>query len=151
MSPLGQTLLREHSNVTNALICALQLDRIYYMMNEDVDKDSVTLEALLNGLARQIQVAQCALRGMMTPDRDIFVIVQPTSKRPSILQLRACVAETEKLVTRIVERSPRIAAEVPLGALTRAEIAHSYVSSAMAIGGCLAKIFLGIVVHALIS
>lgn len=121
------------------------------MMDEETDKDSVTLEALLNALARQIQVAQCALRGMMTPDRDIFIIVQSTSKRPSMLQLRACVAETEKLVTRIVERSPRVVAEVPLGALTRAEIAHSYVSSAIAIGGCLANILLGIVIHTLVS
>ncbi|XP_076621802.1 reversion-inducing-cysteine-rich protein with kazal motifs isoform X1 [Colletes latitarsis] len=127
-----------------------QLDRIYYTMDEEVDKDSVTLEALLTALGRQIQVAQCALRGMMTPDRDIFIIVQPTSKRPSTLQLRACVTETEKLVTRILERSPKIAIEVPLGALTGAEIAHSYVSSAITIGGCLAKIFLGTVVRTLI-
>lgn len=120
-------------------------------MDEEADKDSVTLEVLLSALARQIQVAQCALRGMMTPDRDIFIVVQATSKRPSILQLRACVAETEKLVTRISERSPRIAAEVPLGALTRAEIAHSYVSSATTIGGCVTRIFLGVLVYITVS
>ncbi|XP_076293444.1 reversion-inducing-cysteine-rich protein with kazal motifs [Lasioglossum baleicum] len=128
-----------------------QVDRIYYIMDEDEDKDSVTLETLLSALGRQIQVAQCALRGMMTPDRDIFIIVQPTSKRPSILQLRACVTETEKLVTRILERSPRIAAEVPLGALTRAEIAHSYISGAIAVGGCLTHLVLGIVVYTVVS
>lgn len=102
-------------------------------MDEEADKDSVTLEVLLAALGRQLQVAQCAIRGMMTPDCDIFIVVQPVTKKPSALQLRACVTETEKLVTRITERSPRIAAEVPLGSLTRAEIAHSYVSSAMKI------------------
>lgn len=99
-------------------------------MNDETDKDSVTLEALLTALGRQIQVAQCAVRGMMTPDRDIFIVVQPITKKPSTLQLRACVTETEKLVTRISERSPTIAAEVPLGSLTRAELAHGYISSA---------------------
>lgn len=102
-------------------------------MDEETDKDSVTLEALLVALGRHLQVAQCAIRGMMTPDCDIFIVIQPVSKKPSALQLRACVTETEKLVTRITERSPRIAAEVPLGSLTRAEIAHGYVSSAMKI------------------
>lgn len=109
-------------------------------MKEETNKDSVTLEALLIALGRQLQVAQCAVRGMMTPDYDIFIVVQPVTKKLSELQLRACVTEMEKLVTRISERSPRIAAEVPLGSLTRAEIAHGYVSSAMKIRAWLATI-----------
>lgn len=107
------------------------------MMDEEADKDSVTLEALLVALGRQLQVAQCAVRGMMTPDRDVFIVVQPITKKPSALQLRACVTEMEKLVIMISERSPRIAAEVPLGSLTRAEVTHGYVSSAMEIRACL--------------
>jgi len=113
-------------------------------MDEEADKDSVTLEALLVALGRQLQVAQCVVRGMMTPDRDIFIVVQPVTKKLSALQLRACVTETEKLVTSISERSPRIAAEVPLGSLTRAEIAHSYVSSAMKIRAWLTMVVITI-------
>lgn len=116
------------------------------MMDEEADKDSVTLEALLTALNRQLQVAQCAVRGMMTPDCDVFIVVQPITKKPSALQLRACVTETEKLVIRISERSPRIAAEVPLGSLTRAEVAHSYVSSAMKIRACLTTLIITICV-----
>ncbi|XP_023289098.1 reversion-inducing cysteine-rich protein with Kazal motifs isoform X2 [Orussus abietinus] len=107
-----------------------QLDRIYYVMEEDRDKDTVTLEAMLIALGRQLQVAQCALRGSVTPEGDVFVVIQPVSKKPSSIQLAACVAEAEKLVARILERSPRIVAEVPLGSLTRAEIAHDRVSGA---------------------
>lgn len=114
------------------------------MMDQESDKDSVTLEALLIALGRQLQVAQCAVRGMMTPDHDIFIVVQPVTKKLSALQLRACVTETEKLVTRISERSPRITAEVPLGSLTRAEIAHGYISSAMKTRAWLATIFVTI-------
>lgn len=85
----------------------------------------MTLEALLTALSRQLQVAECALRGMLTPDGDVFIVNQPLSKRPSELQLAACVAEIEKLVSRVAERSPRIVVEVPLGALTGAEVAHA--------------------------
>lgn len=115
-------------------------------MNEEADKDSVTLETLLAALGRQLHVAQCAVRGMMTPDHDVFIIVQPITKKPSALQLRACVTETEKLVTRISERSPRIAAEVPLGSLTRAELIHNYISSAIEIRAWLPTIAITIVI-----
>lgn len=109
-------------------------------MDEEADKYSVTLEVLLAALGRQLHVAQCAVRGMLTPDLDVFIIVQPVTKKPSALQLRACVTETEKLVTRISERSSRIVAEISLGSLTRAEVAHSYVSSAMTIRARLATV-----------
>ncbi|KAK0090073.1 hypothetical protein PV325_003528 [Microctonus aethiopoides] len=110
-----------------------QLDRIYYMMEDEADKDSVTLNAILTALGRQLQVAQCSLRGYVTPESDIFILIQPITAgmSSSALQLRACIAETEKLVTRISQRSPKIIAEVPLGSLTRAEIAHGHISFAI--------------------
>lgn len=120
-------------------------------MDEETNKDFVTLDTLLSALGRQLHVAQCAIRGMMTPDRDIFIIIQPVTKNPSTLQLRACVAETEKLVTRISERSPRIAAEVPLSSLTRAEVAHGYISSAIKIQAWLVKIAVTILTVNLLS
>ncbi|XP_046752373.1 reversion-inducing cysteine-rich protein with Kazal motifs isoform X1 [Diprion similis] len=107
-----------------------QLERILHMMDEEMDRDAVTLGAMLVALGRQIQVSQCMLRGALTPEGDIFVINQPLPAKPSPLQLQACIAEIEKLVTRISERSPRILAEVPLGSLTRAEIMHGHVSGA---------------------
>jgi reversion-inducing cysteine-rich kazal motif protein len=80
---------------------------------------------MLTALSRQLQVAECVLRGTLTPEGDIFLVNQPASKNPSELQLAACVAEIEKLVSRVAERSPRIVAEVPLSSLTRAEVAHT--------------------------
>ncbi|XP_014212705.1 reversion-inducing cysteine-rich protein with Kazal motifs-like [Copidosoma floridanum] len=106
-----------------------QLDRIYYQLPDDSDKRIVTLEAMLDGLSRQLKVAECVLRGKITLDGDIFVLNQPVSKRPSELQLSACVAEIEKLVSRIADRSPKIVAEVPLSSLTWAEVVHSRVAS----------------------
>ncbi|XP_016841804.1 reversion-inducing cysteine-rich protein with Kazal motifs [Nasonia vitripennis] len=103
-----------------------QLDLIFYQLpdSDSEDKQPVTLEAMLAALSRQLQVAECALRGSLTPEGDIFIVNQPISRRPSDLQLAACVTEIEKLVSRIQGRSPRIVNEVPLSALTRAEIAH---------------------------
>ncbi|KAJ8686915.1 hypothetical protein QAD02_022709, partial [Eretmocerus hayati] len=109
-----------------------QLDRIYYGLQDETDKRVVTLEGMLEALARQLQVVECALRGLLSPEGDLFVLNQPISRRPSDLQLAACVAEMEKLVARIAERSPALVTEVPLGSLTRAEIAHSRVASSSA-------------------
>uniref|UniRef100_A0A6V7KCB3 Uncharacterized protein n=1 Tax=Bracon brevicornis TaxID=1563983 RepID=A0A6V7KCB3_9HYME len=106
------------------------MDRIYYMMTDERDKDAVTLEAMLTALGRQIQVSGCILRGSMTPEGDIFVMIQTTSTKASDLQTRACVAEMEKIVIRITEKSPKVMAEVPLGALTGAEIIDEPISSA---------------------
>lgn len=117
-------------------------------MEEEADKDAVTLEKLLLALGRQIQVAQCTLRGHVTPENDIFIIVQSTAKEPSSLQLRACIAETEKLVVRITERSSKVVAEVPLGSLTRAEVAHGHVSIAT---GAISSIYVTIVLFVTIK
>ncbi|KAL7299960.1 hypothetical protein TKK_0007276 [Trichogramma kaykai] len=107
-----------------------QLDRIYYELTDESDKRVVTLEAMIDGLSRQLGVAECSLRASITPEGDIFLVNQAVSKSPSELQLSACVVEIEKLVSRVAERSPRIVLEVPLSALTRAEVAHSRIVSA---------------------
>lgn len=99
-------------------------------MEEEADKETVTLDALLAALGRQLQVPQCALRGSVTMEGDIFVVTQSTLKNPSKFQQKVCTTEMEKLITRITERSPKIVTEVPLGSLTRAEIVHDFISSA---------------------
>ncbi|XP_058809522.1 reversion-inducing cysteine-rich protein with Kazal motifs [Phymastichus coffea] len=109
-----------------------QLERIYSKLPEDSDKHSLTLEAMLSGLSRQLQVAECVLRGSMTPEGDIFIANQAVSRRPSDLQLSACVAEIEKLVSRISERSPRIVVEVPMSSLLHADILHARLLNSLA-------------------
>ncbi|KAF7997589.1 hypothetical protein HCN44_006160 [Aphidius gifuensis] len=108
-----------------------QLDRIYYMMEEEADRDTVTLDALLSALGRQLEILQCSLRGSVTIEGDIFILTQPTTMYPSKLQQKACIIEMEKIITRISERSPKIISEVPLSSLRRAENIHGYISSAI--------------------
>ena len=99
------------------------------MMDDEQDKDSVTLKSMLVTLERRIQVTQCSLRGMVTPEGDIFVMLLPIAKKPSMFQLRSCVLEMEKLSTMIIQKNPSIMMEVPLSALTGAEVLHTQVSS----------------------
>lgn len=121
------------------------------MMDDDSDRDAVTLGAMLAALGRQVQVSQCVLRGTLTPEGDIFIINQPLPKKPSTLQLQACVSEMEKIVTRISERSPIILSEVPLGSLTRAEIAHGHVSSSRSNKSFIALIYFTLITLAGLS
>ncbi|XP_043478474.1 reversion-inducing cysteine-rich protein with Kazal motifs [Leptopilina heterotoma] len=106
-----------------------QLDRILYMMDNEKDKDAVTLQALLNSLERHISIQMCSLRGMVTIDGDIVIVIVPVSKTPSAVELRACVLETERLVILIQHKSPSIIIEVPLSAITGAEVIHRQVSN----------------------
>lgn len=99
------------------------------MMDDDQDKDAVTLKTMLINLERRIQVKECSLRGMLTPEGDIFVTLLPIVKKPTIFQLRSCVLEMEKLTTMIFKKSPAIMMEVPLSALTGAEVVHTQVAS----------------------
>lgn len=101
-----------------------QLDRALYAL-KDKDTYPLTLKALLNGLNRQIQVAQCLLRGYLTIEQDIFILVESTESYPSDLQLEACVREAEKIASLINRQSPRVVSELSLSSLTAATIVHT--------------------------
>ncbi|XP_044253007.1 reversion-inducing cysteine-rich protein with Kazal motifs [Tribolium madens] len=117
----------------NLLYSRQQINRALYAL--DTNTDSLTLKAMLKALDRQIQVAQCVLRGYLTVEMDIFVTVQTTEKYPSKLQLEACVQEAEKIASLVNMQSPRIVSEVTLSSLTLANIIH--VNSAASLGASL--------------
>jgi reversion-inducing cysteine-rich kazal motif protein len=94
----------------------------------------LSLRAMLKALDRQIQVAQCVLRGYLTVEMDIFVAVQTTEKYPSALQLEACVREAEKIASLVNMQSPRIVSELSLSSLTLASVVHVDASSAADLG-----------------
>ena len=99
------------------------------MLNKEQNTDAVTLETMLIALERHIHVKLCSLRGMLTPDGDIFLVNLPIYKKPTMLQLRACVFEMERLSVLIFQKSPIVIMEVPLSALTGAEVVHKQVLS----------------------
>lgn len=111
-----------------------QIDRALYVL-QNKSTAPLTLKSLLKALERQIQVAQCALRGFLSPELDIFVVVQTIERNPSKLQLEACVRETEKVASLINRQSPRIASELSLSSLTAATPVHSYPTADAYLGG----------------
>lgn len=110
-----------------------QIDRALYALGEK-SADPLTLRQLLKALDRQIQVAQCELKGYLTVELDIFVIVHSTERFPSALQLEACVREAEKIASLINRQSPRVASELSLSALTLATVVNTNVNMGVVVG-----------------
>ncbi|XP_050297871.1 reversion-inducing cysteine-rich protein with Kazal motifs [Anthonomus grandis grandis] len=105
-----------------------QIDRALYAL-QNKSTEAVNLRSFLKGLDRQIQVAQCTIRGYVTVESDVFVVVQSTERSPSSLQLEACVREAEKLGSLVNSKSPRIASELSLSSLTVATSVHTDVTT----------------------
>ena len=101
-----------------------QVDRALYALRGNA-VSALTLEAVLRALERQVQVAECAVRGYRTVEMDLFVLVQAIGRdTPSDLQLEACVREAEKLANLVQVASPRVLSELSLSALMTATIVH---------------------------
>lgn len=106
-----------------------QINRALYTL-QNRDTKPLTLRALLKTLERQIQVAQCVLRGYLSVELDIVVLVQTTERYPSALQLEACVREAEKIASLVNRQSPRVVSELSLSSLTAAKVVHVLKGSA---------------------
>jgi reversion-inducing-cysteine-rich protein with kazal motifs len=101
-----------------------QIDRALYALRGQ-SLTALTLKSILMSLQRHIQVAECAVRGYVTVELDLFVMVQSTVKEASDVQLEACVREAEKLAGLIKRHSARIASELSLSSLTVAMEVHT--------------------------
>ncbi|KAK9507227.1 hypothetical protein O3M35_007133 [Rhynocoris fuscipes] len=99
------------------------IDRIVLNMDSEL-AESFLVENMLKALGRQIQVAECTLRGHLTIENDLIVLVTTTKRNPSRIQLEACVLEAEKIAVLIQRSSPRIVSELGLSALITATIVH---------------------------
>lgn len=109
------------------LYSSRQIDRALYAL-QNKSAEPVSLRGLLKALQRHIQVAQCTLKGFLSIEANIFIIVQTTEKYPSELQLEACVREAEKISSLIKQQSAKIASELSLSCLTTAITVHSHSS-----------------------
>nr|CAD7402243.1 unnamed protein product [Timema cristinae] len=98
-----------------------QVDRALYILRGNT-LSALTVHAVLTALERQVQVAECAVRGYLTVETDLFVLVQPvgSTRPPSDVQLEACIREAEKLANLVRGSSPRVLSELSLSALTTA-------------------------------
>ncbi|XP_063243675.1 reversion-inducing cysteine-rich protein with Kazal motifs isoform X2 [Bacillus rossius redtenbacheri] len=83
---------------------------------------ALSVSAVLAALERHVQVAECAVRGHLTLEAELLLLVQAVPARPSALQLEACVGEADKLAHLVREASPRLRSDLGLSVLTSARV-----------------------------
>ncbi|XP_030571059.1 reversion-inducing cysteine-rich protein with Kazal motifs isoform X1 [Drosophila novamexicana] len=93
-----------------------QLDRAYYALRGQ-QSSLLTLRGILQELDHLVQVSDCQLTGFLTMEVGIFVALVPRG-RPTLLQLKVCEAEAEKISSLISSQSPRITTNLALSSLS---------------------------------
>lgn len=104
-----------------------QIDRALYGTN--ISASVINLHNVLTALERHVKIAECALRGYLTIETEIFVTVESLLQNPTDLQLSVCVLEAEKIADLINRDSALITTDLGLSALSYALVVHTYPSS----------------------
>ncbi|XP_038222339.1 reversion-inducing cysteine-rich protein with Kazal motifs isoform X2 [Zerene cesonia] len=105
-----------------------QIDRALYGTN--ISASVINLKNVLSALERHVKVAECALRGYLTIEMEIFVTIESILKNPTDLQLKVCILEAEKIADLINRDSALITSDLGLSALSYALIVHTYPTQA---------------------
>lgn len=105
-----------------------QIDRALYGTN--ISATVINLQNILKSLDRHVKIAECALRGYLTIEMEIFISIETVLQNATDLQLSVCVLEAEKLADMINRQSVLITSDLGLSALSYALIVHTYPTSA---------------------
>ncbi|XP_041981780.1 reversion-inducing cysteine-rich protein with Kazal motifs [Aricia agestis] len=101
-----------------------QIDRALYGTN--ISASVINLHNVLLALERHVKIAECALRGYLTIEMEIFVSVESIVNNPTELQLKVCVLEAEKIADLINRESSLISTDLGLSALSYALLVHTH-------------------------
>ncbi|XP_063598267.1 reversion-inducing cysteine-rich protein with Kazal motifs-like [Penaeus indicus] len=101
----------------------------------------LTASALVAALAAHVSVSECEVRGHITLEGHLLLLVTPSAARgafaahadsssssappPPPLVARACEVEAERIAGAVMMRSPRLLSALPAAALTLAAPAHT--------------------------
>ncbi|KAK4292940.1 hypothetical protein Pmani_034325, partial [Petrolisthes manimaculis] len=85
---------------------------------------ALTVHALLDAFAREVQVSECGVSGHITLHGHLLVLITPIPTPTPPLIAEACVVEAERLVGVVRARSPRLMATLPASTLILALPAH---------------------------
>lgn len=104
----------------------------------------LTASALVAALAAHVSVSECEVRGHITLEGHLLLLITPTAARgafaahadssssspsasppPPPLVSRACEVEAERIAGAVMMRSPRLLSALPAAALTLAVPAHT--------------------------
>ncbi|XP_075980156.1 reversion-inducing-cysteine-rich protein with kazal motifs isoform X1 [Anticarsia gemmatalis] len=101
-----------------------QIDRALYGTN--ISASVINLNNILKALERHVKIAECALRGYLTIEMEIFVTVETMLDNPTDLQLNVCILEAEKIADMINRESVLITSDLGLSSLSYALTVHTY-------------------------
>lgn len=108
-----------------------QVDRVMHTLKKPA-VNALSTKAVLKALDRHVQVAECVVRGHLTMYQDLLVLVEPTVRVPTALQLEACLRESEKLSALVESSSPRVLTDLSLSMLISARPVHELVTNSAA-------------------
>lgn len=103
-----------------------QIDRALYGTN--ISASVINLQNIMKALDRHVKIAECALRGYLTIEMEIFISVEAILENPTDLQMKMCVLEAEKIADMINRQSVLITSDLGLSALSYALPVHTYVT-----------------------
>lgn len=86
--------------------------------------EQFSVETVLAHLEREVSITECALRGQLTIEMELLVMVVPVKTNPTALEREACVREAEKITILIQRQSPRLKTITSTSILTAARIVH---------------------------
>merc|ERR550519_1681635 len=78
-------------------------------------------------LRRHLHVYECNLFGHISAEEELVlnVIFAPTSQKPTLTQIEACIREAERFSLLINQRSPTFTSDFLLSPLTAAQLVES--------------------------
>lgn len=103
-----------------------QIDRALYGTN--ISATVINLQNILKALERHVKIAECALRGYLTIEMEIFISVETILQNPTDLQLKVCILEAEKISDMINRQSILITSDLGLSALAYALPVHTHMT-----------------------
>jgi reversion-inducing cysteine-rich kazal motif protein len=107
-----------------------QIDRGLYALN-NTQYELLTLKAILSSLQRLIKVSSCFLSGFLTFETDLYVIVYPIDKNPSMIEIEVCREEAMIISNLINIKSHHFSSSISLSSLVVANYVKPSVSLAV--------------------
>jgi len=95
---------------------------------EQVSPIPITVRDIIEQLSYYVHASQCSVRGYMSIEGDIIIIIQSTAPGRNVFQEKICGRETERLTSLINNRSPIITTNYYLSIIKAAFIQYPKLS-----------------------
>ncbi|KAK5877618.1 hypothetical protein CesoFtcFv8_025106 [Champsocephalus esox] len=118
--------------VSEGACCPICAAMLQILLNQEqintfakLNGSPVTVRGVLQVLRPLVSVPQCDVFGFLSIDKTLVVIIAPTEREPTSIQIEACNKEAEKIDSLINYASPTLISYVPLSAFQSSEVSTS--------------------------